>query len=628
MARLNISTLITSLWLFSQMATAQHYPKNTALNATTTKASATKTASSSGSATSFFSDIAGPFILAQSSTWTQFIVPTTVGTVMVTVNEATNQTFSTTIYHTDYERNGSATLLTRTDTDAAGTVTQAVIDEHNRTMAVTYPTNYFEVADSLTWDAILPTMVDNSTCCFENPTLSATPTHTPFVQIGSLDTSDPRGWLYTLVGVNYGDENTVLESTEVSSLWPGQTLSIAYGGCSYTMCNLTVSSALPASAVQSQPGAILATSTTTISSLPVGGSTSPKPASSQPATSPVTSTATLEQTSTTQSTGDGNTSPGDTQRASSNPQSTQVSGTHPQSSATQNPQPQSQQGSNTRSNSSPVSTPAQTSGGSTATPNSAPSSNFVTAGQTILPGSSITLGSGASTTVVAVQTSGSNTVVVVGGSISSTLTSAPAVTLAPAITIASSTIFANSDSQYIIAGQTLVPGSSITVGSGTSTTVIALQTSDSNTILAVGSSSYTLAKAATVPPPITVGSSVITADSASHYVIAGQTLAPGGSEIVVSGTTISLASGGTQLIEGTKTIAELTGIGGIIWSILGGSTTETATSNAPGRTRSSNSSTAPTFQQSSGLVRIRPSWAAVMISATLCSAALMWSNSG
>ena len=439
-------------------------------------------------------------------------------------------------------------------------------------MSSTYPTNYFEAADSLTWSAILPTIVDNSTCCFETPTLSATPTHTPFVQIGSLDTKDPRGWLYTLVGVGFGDEYTVLDSMEVSSLWSGQTLSIDYGGCPYAYCELGFASVSAASAVQSQPGAILATSTTTISSLPAGGSISPKPASSQPATSPATSTATPEQTSTTQSAGDGNTSPGNTQYASSTPQSTQVSGAPPQSSAAQNSEPQSQQASNTRpqsglANSNLVSAPAQTSSGSTAS--------------------------------------------------------------APAITIGSSTISASSASQYIIAGQTLVPGSSITLGSGISTTVIALQTSGSNTVLVVGSSSSTLVKAAaTVPPPITVGSSVITADSASHYDIAGQTLAPGSSGIVVGGTTISLASGGTQLIEGTKTIAESTGIGGIIWSILGGSTIATATSNAAGRTGSLNSSTGPTFQPSSGVARIQSFWAVIVIPAALCSAALMWSNYG
>jgi hypothetical protein len=59
-------------------------------------------------------------------TWSQWITPSTVGTVMVTVNEATNQTFSTTIYHSEYENNGSMTLLTRTDTDAAGTVTKVL----------------------------------------------------------------------------------------------------------------------------------------------------------------------------------------------------------------------------------------------------------------------------------------------------------------------------------------------------------------------------------------------------------------------------------------------------------------------------------------------------------------------
>jgi hypothetical protein len=460
-------------------------------------------------------------------------------------------------------------------------------------MSSTYPTNYFEAADSLTWSAILPTIVDNSTCCFETPTLSATPTHTPFVQIGSLDTKDPRGWLYTLVGVGFGDENTVLGSMEVSSLWSGQTLSIDYGGCPYAYCELGFASVSAASAVQSQPGAILATSTTTISSLPAGGSISPKPASSQPATSPATSTATPEQTSTTQSAGDGNTSPGNTQYASSTPQSTQVSGAPPQSSAAQNSEPQSQQASNTSPQSGPansnlVSTPAQTSSGSTA---SGPAnSNLVSA---------------------PAQTSSGSTA------------------SAPAITIGSSTISANSASQYIIAGQTLVPGSSITLGSGISTTVIALQTSGSNTVLVVGSSSSTLVKAAaTVPPPITVGSSVITADSASHYDIAGQTLAPGSSGIVVGGTTISLASGGTQLIEGTKTIAESTGIGGIIWSILGGSTIATATSNAAGRTGSLNSSTGPTFQPSSGVARIQSFWAVIVIPAALCSAALMWSNYG
>jgi hypothetical protein len=71
---------------------------------------------------------AGPFLGAFSYTWTQYIIPTTVGTVLVVVNNATNQTSTTTIFHTEFIQNGSQTLLTRTDTNAAGTVTNAVAD--------------------------------------------------------------------------------------------------------------------------------------------------------------------------------------------------------------------------------------------------------------------------------------------------------------------------------------------------------------------------------------------------------------------------------------------------------------------------------------------------------------------
>ena len=71
-----------------------------------------------------------------SYTWSQWIRPTTVGTVYVTVNEATNQTSSTTVYHSEYKTNGSMQLLTRTDVDALGTVTGIAegIDGRNTTM--------------------------------------------------------------------------------------------------------------------------------------------------------------------------------------------------------------------------------------------------------------------------------------------------------------------------------------------------------------------------------------------------------------------------------------------------------------------------------------------------------------
>jgi len=68
----------------------------------------------------------GPYAPATSMTWSQWITPSIVGTVLVTVNKANNRTVSTTVYHTDFETNGSRQLLTRTDTNAASTVTKVV----------------------------------------------------------------------------------------------------------------------------------------------------------------------------------------------------------------------------------------------------------------------------------------------------------------------------------------------------------------------------------------------------------------------------------------------------------------------------------------------------------------------
>lgn len=50
----------------------------------------------------------------------------------------------------------------------------------------------------------------------------------------------------------------------------------------------------------------------------------------------------------------------------------------------------------------------------------------------------------------------------------------------------------------------------------------------------------------------TVGSSIFTANSASQYLIAGQTLAPG-SAIVISGTTVSLNAAATGVAVGSST---------------------------------------------------------------------------
>ena len=62
----------------------------------------------------------------------------------------------------------------------------------------------------------------------------------------------------------------------------------------------------------------------------------------------------------------------------------------------------------------------------------------------------------------------------------------------PPIVVGSGTLTANADSQYIVYGKTLAPGTSITIGSGASAVVIALTTSASDTLLIGGSSTSTI----------------------------------------------------------------------------------------------------------------------------------------
>jgi hypothetical protein len=119
-------------------------------------------------------------------------------------------------------------------------------------------------------------------------------------------------------------------------------------------------------------------------------------------------------------------------------------------------------------------------------------------------------------------------------------------TLAPApavLIFGSSTITANSASAFLLAGQTLTPGGSITV----SGTPIALPF-NANAAIIAGSTQPFLTTPPTkptiinAPPLLTFNSATYTANAAGAFIIAGKTLTPGGS-IIVSGTPISEASG-------------------------------------------------------------------------------------
>ena len=94
------------------------------------------------------------------------------------------------------------------------------------------------------------------------------------------------------------------------------------------------------------------------------------------------------------------------------------------------------------------------------------------------------------------------------------------------IEIGGQAITPNAQSQYIVSGQTLGIGSSITLGSGASATVVGLQASGSQTELVVGSSTSILSPTAMPTSPLTIGGQVYQADGLGQYVVGGQTPDP------------------------------------------------------------------------------------------------------
>ena len=191
----------------------------------------------------------------------------------------------------------------------------------------------------------------------------------------------------------------------------------------------------------------------------------------------------------------------------------------------------------------PGPTPNQgfTVGSEVVTANSA--SQYVVDGQEITPGAPAITISG---TPISLDPSGSN--VVLG---TSTLPlQGPGASALPSFTIGNEVITADSASNYVIAGQTITPGApAITISS----TPISLDPLGTNIV--IGTSTIALhGPEPSVLPSFTVGDEVITADSASQYVVDGQTLAPGAPAITVSGTPISLAASSAYVAVGSSTI--------------------------------------------------------------------------
>lgn len=187
-------------------------------------------------------------------------------------------------------------------------------------------------------------------------------------------------------------------------------------------------------------------------------------------------------------------------------------------------------------------------------------SEYLNGKQTLIPGSPAITILG---TPISLAQSASN--FVIGGS---TTTFVDSVTRLPPLTIDGTKILPNSASEYLVGSQTLIPGSSaITISSK----VISLVPSAS--ALIIDSSTIPLRSGLTATtalrlPLIAIGNSFITPNSASQYIIAGQTLFAGGSAVTVSGTRISLAPQASDVIFGNST----EGLGSLVPDGIGAAT--------------------------------------------------------
>ena len=190
-------------------------------------------------------------------------------------------------------------------------------------------------------------------------------------------------------------------------------------------------------------------------------------------------------------------------------------------------------------------------------------SGYVVAEQTIQRGSTVVLGSGVSATTIALQRASSGYVNVLVGPSSSQFPPTPSTTAMAPIIFNGQTLSPDTGtaSAYVVAGHTLLPGSTIVIGSGVFPTTLALQTaSDGDLNIIVGSSSSGIPRLSmTTPfvtqlPPFTMGSQTVSANDKGQYIIGSQTLTAGG-VVTVSGTPVSIGSSTTDVVVGSSTEA-------------------------------------------------------------------------
>ena len=190
-------------------------------------------------------------------------------------------------------------------------------------------------------------------------------------------------------------------------------------------------------------------------------------------------------------------------------------------------------------------------------------SGYIVAEQTIQPGSTVVLGSGISATTIALQGASNGYVNILVGPSSTHLSQSPTTTALAPVIFNGQTLspITGTASGYVVAGHTILPGSTVVLGSGVSPTTIALQTaSNSNLNIIVGSSSSEIPRlSVTTPsvtqlPPFTMGSQTVSANDKGQYIIGSQTLTAGG-VVTVSGTPVSIGSSAADVVVGSSTEA-------------------------------------------------------------------------
>jgi uncharacterized protein YodC (DUF2158 family) len=216
--------------------------------------------------------------------------------------------------------------------------------------------------------------------------------------------------------------------------------------------------------------------------------------------------------------------------------------------------------------------------GTAATLNSA--SEYVIADQTLKPGGPAITVSG-----TPISLAPQATAVVVGSSTSILVTALHAGDqaqqtgeLPSMLTLAGVTATLNSASEYVIAGQTLIAGGTPITVSSTPISLVSQATAvvigTSTSILVPDPRSGDQAQqGGKLAPTLTLAGATATLNSASEYVIDGQTLTPGGNAITLSGARISLAPGATAVVIGSSTSAlpaASTNIGDYVWAGIAG----------------------------------------------------------